>query len=116
MDISDAAFRNPIGVMSIYPGERHVLWIRINLSVFDPIIFPKDSIICTIVKNMDIMGNCIAFKLFPGFQSFFHIGFLVEVGIGEAGEVIKKTVAYLYLFMVSFHVICAMNPGVGDTI
>ena len=36
------------------------------------------------------MGICIALKCFLGFQSFFHSGCLLEVDIGEAGEVINK--------------------------
>ena len=81
------AFSNPIGGMSIYPIERHALWIRITLVVFDTIICPKDSIICMIIKILDIMGICIASKCFLGFQIFFHSGCILEVGLEEAGEV-----------------------------
>ena len=62
------------------------------------------------------MGSSIDFKIFLGFQIFFHSGCLLEVCIVEAGKVINKNVAYLFLFVVRFPVICAMSPGFGDTI
>ena len=62
LDIPYAAFGQAVGMMSVYSGKLHALWVKVLLAGLDPVVGAEDTIVSVVVQDLNTVGGGEQFK------------------------------------------------------